>query len=319
MIYADALTVNRRNFQLVSAAVGRELEARRPSRDVALSSASIGPQHATIWLSGLGQFLKLNTGSNGLPGYSGSTGGVVAGVDSVLSPDIRIGTAIGFSNQNISTANAATYRGDTVQLQVYGTVRHDPAFVDVQASGLFSEGTGRRMVTAYDARPTGSVGGGGGGGLIRTGIHAERDGWSVEPSIQINGLALGQGDVTETNGGPVGLHVGSSSIASLQSLVGFRIDRRAKVADGTAILSSVQLGWAYEMLDTSARVPAVFQGVPRSGFVVSNPSFGRSSTVLGAQAAMETGTPFQLFASYLADIDGNATAQSVTAGLRYSW
>ena len=84
-------------------------------------------------------------------------------------------------------------------------------------------------------------------------------------------------------------------------------------------MPSVQVGWAYEMLDTRARTSASFLGVPGSGFAVSTASFGRSTLVAGVQATLETGTPLQLFASYTAALNSNATAQTVTAGLRYTW
>ncbi len=319
VIYADALTVNRSTFQMVSTAINRELEARRGAPPATRSSSATGPQDTTIWLGGIGQFLRLNGNSNDSPGYSGSSGGVVAGIDGPPWPDVRIGAAFGFSSQNISTTNAASYRGNAAQFQVYGSARHDIAFVDVQAGGVFTEGTARRSVFAYGMAPEGNVSGSGGGGSVRGGVRVEVDGWNLEPSVLLGGLALGQGGVAETNGGPVGMQIGRSNIASLQSLIGIRVDRRVPVGETTAIVPSVRVGWGYEMLDTRARTTASFLGVPGSGFDVSTPSLGRSTLVVGAQAALDTGTALQLFASYTAALNSNATAQTVTAGLRYTW
>ena len=154
---------------------------------------------------------------------------------------------------------------------------------------------------------------------MRGGVRVEFSGWNVEPSVTLGGLALSQGGVTEANGGPVGLQVGSGSIASLQSLVGLRMDRRVPVDETTTVVPSVRVGWAYEMLDTNARVSASFLGVPGSGFVVGNPAFGRNALVLGAQATLETGSPLQVFAGYAAALNRNATTQAITGGLKYTW
>lgn len=318
VIYADVLSVNRTSFQTVSSTIAQILEARRGAPAAARSSIAAGPHDSTIWLSGIGQFLNLNS-ANGLPGYSGSAGGLVTGIDTIPWPDTRIGVAVGFSSQNIGAANSATYRGEAVQLQVYGSARRDIAFLDVQAGGVFTEGTAKRVVSAYNVESRGSISGAGGGGTVRGGVRIEFSEWNVEPSVTIGGLALSQGGVTEANGGPVGLQVSSSNIASLQSLVGLRMDRRVPVDETTTVVPSVQVGWAYEMLDTNARVSASFLGVPGSGFVVSNPAFGRNALVVGAQATLETGSPLQVFAGYAAALNSNATTQAITAGLKYTW
>ncbi len=230
-----------------------------------------------------------------------------------------IGAAVGFSSQNISTPDAAFYRGNAIQLQLYGSTRYGIGFLDVQAGGVFTEGTARRSVPAYGVTATGEVSGFGGGASARGGVHIEAGGWNLEPGVLLSGSALHQDGAHETNGGPVGLQVGSGSIASLQSVIGIAADRRVPVSETSAIVPSVQLGWAYEMLDTRARATAGFLAVPGSGFAVSTAAVGRNSLVVGTRAALETGTRLQLFASYTAAINSNAMAQTVSAGLRYTW
>jgi hypothetical protein len=54
-IYADAPTVNRSTFQMVSTVINRELEARRGAPAATRSSTATGPQDTTIWLDGTGR------------------------------------------------------------------------------------------------------------------------------------------------------------------------------------------------------------------------------------------------------------------------
>src|SRR5271166_4430067 len=320
VIYADTLMVNRSTFQMIATAVNHELEARRGAPPSAGSSATAGLLDTTIWLAGTGQFLNLNSAADGTPGYSGSSGGVVAGIDSSPWADVRIGAAIGFSSQTISAANEATYSGHALQVLIYGSVQHDIAFLDAQAGAVFTEGTARRTLSVYGVGANGSVNGSGGGGAVRGGVRLDVDGWNLEPSVMLSGLSLSQGAVTETGAGAVGLAVGRSNISSLQSLIGVQLDRRIPIGgDAYAVVPSLQVGWAYEMLDTSARTMASFLGAPGSSFTVSNPSIGRSAAVLGARATLETGTSFQVFARYDAAFNNRATAQFIGAGIRYTW
>jgi outer membrane autotransporter protein len=115
------------------------------------------------------------------------------------------------------------------------------------------------------------------------------------------------------------MHIGSNSIGSLQSLIGIQANRRVQINETYWLVPSVHVGWAYEMLDTRARLTASFLGAPGSAFSVANPPIGRSAAVIGAHGILETGTPLQIFFGYDAAFDSKANAQTVSAGFRYTW
>jgi hypothetical protein len=71
--------VLRDNWYLVGRAIEHELEARRGMRHGRTTQSAPTSGGGTIWLTGLGQFTHLS--SNDTPGFSNSTGGVVAGID----------------------------------------------------------------------------------------------------------------------------------------------------------------------------------------------------------------------------------------------
>ncbi|GGJ44789.1 hypothetical protein GCM10011320_60320 [Neoroseomonas lacus] len=119
--------------------------------------------------------------------------------------------------------------------------------------------------------------------------------------------------------GLLGGHVNNDSMNSLQSVIGLRVDRRFRIDETMAIQAAGHIGWAYEMLDTSAHVTASFLSLPGSGFTVRSPALDRNSAVIGVRAALETDAPVQVFASYDAALNGSATAQAVTAGFRWTW
>jgi subtilase-type serine protease len=319
VIYSDTLMLNRGSFQMVGDAISRELQARRGAPSPVGSNRSPGPYDTTIWVSGSGQFINLHNASNGTPGYSGSSGGVVAGIDVAPLPEARLGLAIGFNSQSISTSTAADYSGHSLQVQAYGSANHGILFVDAQAGGVFNEGTAHRTLSAHGVTANGDVDGNGFGGSLRGGARLGIEKWNIEPSLTLSGLSLHQNGLTETGAGPVGVNVGGSSITSIQTLVSMQVDRRFPINGVYAIVPSMQAGWAYETMNTQARTSASFIGAPGSAFTMSNPSIGRSAAVVGVHAILETGAPIEVFAGYDAAFNNRSTAQTVTAGVRYFW
>jgi subtilase-type serine protease len=319
VIYSDTLIVNRGTFQMVGDAIGRELQARRGAPSPGGGKRSSGPYDTTIWVSGSGQFVDLHNASNGTPGYSGSSGGVVAGIDALPLPGARLGLAVGFNSQSISTPTAADYSGQSVQLQIYGSATHEILFVDAQAGGLFNEGAAHRTLSAQGVEASGDVKGNGFGGLLRGGARVQAGSWNIEPSLTLSGLSLHQNGLTETGAGPVGVNIVGNSITSVQTLVSMQVDRRFPINAAYAIIPSVQAGWAYETMNTQARTTASFIGAPGAVFTLSNPSIGRSAAVVGPHAILETGAPIQVFAGYDAAFNDRSTTQTVTAGVLYFW
>ena len=324
LAYADSALANRSTFYSVTGAINDELRARRNAPGAAgtkrAPAAGDTGQDTMVWVAGLGNFLNLSSGNNGVPGYQGTSGGVVAGVDTQITPEIRIGLAVGFNSQDLSVSNSERYSGQAVQVSAYGTATVDEFFVDAQLSGIFTEGTANRMVSAYGLAPKGDVSGSGIGGSVKGGMRlALADGWNVEPSVMLSGLSLDQGSVTETNGGAVGQRVSGQSLRSLQTTIGFSVDRSIDLGESYLLVPSVSAGWAHEFGDVQVRTNSAFQVAPAAAFSINSAGIGRDAAVVGAHATLLTGTPLSVFAGYDAAVSEHNTSQSVTGGLRFNW
>ena len=316
-IYGDALMARRDSWYLVSGAINEQLDMRRGLHGGDTAQSITDPGGRTVWVAGLGQFS--NVSSTTTAGYSSSIGGTAAGVDVTLAPALTAGVAFGFANQSISAKNAASFRGDTFQFEVYGTYRQGIAFVDLQAGGGFSEGTATRPQSLYGVQATGNTNGGAGGGSLRGGVQLDAGSWRVEPSVTLAGVALQQGALSETLAGPVGMAVNSSAIGSLQSLFGVRAERRITISDTMAVVPSAQLGWLHEYLDTAGTTTASFIGTPGLPFTAQSAPISRNAAVVGVRAVLETKGPLALYASYTGAIRGTGSAQTVSAGFRFIW
>jgi outer membrane autotransporter protein len=219
----------------------------------------------------------------------------------------------------MSTPDAADYTGQSVQLQVYGSVTRGILFVDAQAGGVFNEGTARRTLSLEDVGLTGDANGDGFGGSIRGGARFDVSGWNIEPSLTLGGLSISQYGLTENGSNPLRVAVGGTSIDSVQTLLGVQVDHRFPINRIYAIVPSVNAGWSYEMLDTSTPVSANFVAAPDAAFGVTGASIGRSAAVAGVHATLETSSALQVFAGYDAILDSQFAAQTITGGIRYIW
>lgn len=316
-IYGDSLMAGRDSWYLVGGAISEQLAARRGARGGDNAQIAPGPRNTTIWLTGLGQFGDVK--SNDTSGYSSSTGGIVTGIDMPLTPALTIGAALGFTHQSGSSKNAASFGGDALQFELYGSLRQGIAFLDIQAGGSFFEGTATRPLLAHGTQAKGETSGAAGGGSSRAGVRLELAEWQIEPSLSLTGVSLNQGSLTETQAGPVGLSVGRASVGSLQTLVGMRVERRIALSETMTLVPSADVGWLHEYLDTQAAIRSSFVGTPSAAFSVQSPSVGHDAAVVALRAGLEQIGPFSLYASYTGTLNGNSTAQTVSAGLRIIW
>ena len=319
LIYGDTQLASRSAFLAMGTAISGEMDARRGGSAPLHATTATGPGGTTLWMIGDGQFATLANASNGIPGFSLSSGGTMIGIDGAVTSSLRLGAAIGFTGQSITTPGTAGYDGHTVQASLYGSFDQGLAFVDLQGGLLMNDGTVNHTLPVYAAGLTGSVNGRGGGGSLRTGLRLPAGEWAITPSVLLSGAALQQNSLTETGATFTGLAIGAGSLASLQSMTAVQAERRVSVSSSTALRGAILAGWSYEMLDTTARTAAQFVGLPGSGFILGTASIGRSAAILGASATLETGSQLELFAGYSVATNIRMKAQNVTAGLRYAW
>jgi autotransporter-associated beta strand protein len=316
-IDADGLMVWRDAWYLVGGAVGSAMETRRGGQPDAQEQTAEGPKGSTIWLTALGQFDNVGS-ADGVPGYGGSTGGVVAGVDMPVLPWLTAGGALAFTAPQVSSQNGQRFSGQALQVMAYGSAHQGVMFVDAQLGGLFFQDTTQRPLPLYGVQANGQTGGTGFGGSIRAGAHLPVGAWQVEPSLGLAGLGLSQGGFTETQAGGADLSVGSQGLTSIQSVLAARVERRFAVGETMALLPTARLGWLHEFADTVGTATASFAGGGGPFSVQSAPT-GRDAALIGLGATLQTGGPVSLYLAYNGAFAQNANTQTLTGGLSVKW
>jgi autotransporter-associated beta strand protein len=315
-IDADGLMVWRDDWYLVSGAIGGALETRRGGQPNGQEQFAEGPKGSTVWLTALGQFQNIGS-ANGVPGYSGSTGGVVAGVDMPALPWLTAGAALAFTSPQVSTKNSQTLSGQALQVTAYASAHQGIFFVDGQFGGLFFQDTTQRPLPVFGVQTNGQTSGTGVGGAIRAGADLHVAAWQVEPSLGLAGLGLSRGSFTETQAGVANLSIGSQGLTSIQSVLAARAERRFPLGETMAVLPTARIGWLHEFADTVGTATASFAG--GAPFSVESAPIGRDAALIGLGATVQTSGPVSLFLAYNGAFAQNANAQTITGGISVKW
>jgi outer membrane autotransporter protein len=317
-IDADSQMVWRAAAYLVGGAINAAMATRRGGQPDSQEQTAEGPKGSAIWLTALGQFDTVGS-ANGVPGYSGSTGGVVAGVDMPVLPWLTAGWAMAFTSPQAGTTNGQTMSGQALQIAAYASAHSGIFFADAQFGGLFFQASTQRPLPAYGMQAEGQTSGTGIGGSIRTGAHMQVADWVVEPSLGLAGVGIGQGGFTETQAGPANLTLGAAGLTSIQSVLTARAERRIAVGETMALLPTARLGWLHEFADTDGSVTAGFTGNPGAPFGVQSAPVGRDAALVGLGVTLETGGPVSLNLAYNGAFAANANAQTLTGGISVKW
>jgi outer membrane autotransporter protein len=319
---ADGLMVWRDAWSLVAGAIGGAMETRRGGQPDSQEQTAEGPKGSTIWLTALGQFDSVGS-AGGVPGYGGSTGGVVAGVDMPVLPWLTAGGALAFTSPQVSTKNSQTFSGQALQVTAYGSAHQGIFFLDGQFGGLFFQDSTTRPLPVYGVQANGQTSGTGIGGSIRAGAHLQVAAWQVEPSLGLAGLGLSQGGFTETQAGAANLAVGSQGLTSIQSVLAARVERRFAVGETMALVPTARIGWLHEFADSVGTATASFAGAGSAGggapFSVDSAPVGRDAALIGLGATLQTGRPVSLYLAYNGAFAKNANAQTLTGGISVQW
>jgi len=313
-IYADVLTSQRLMFLGGLSAVANQLDTLRGAPSDGKTGTAAVTADTTAWVSGTGQFVHTSS-ANGIDGYSGSAGGVVAGLDHAFTPDLRLGMALSSSWGSLNGGGGSSYTGQSIQVQAYGTAQKGIAFVDAQVAGQFGEGTVHRDFSdgaAVGNNLTSTAV----GAAVRGGVRYDLAGWGIQPSVTLGTVSISQGSVTETGQSASAMQISSGQFNTSYLLSGVELDRRFALNGSLDLVVTGRAGWMYQMGQTTAQMDAVAQG---SSLAFGSAPVGRNAADLGVGVILDTHSPLRIYARYGTMLFAGSTSQQVDGGLVYSW
>ena len=318
-IYADELITARNAWYLMSNAVDEQLAARRGFAADHAASSTAGPSGTTIWVTGLAGYYSTSAGG-GAPGFTAGLGGAAAGIDIPVAGTGRVGVAVGTADGHTSSETGGEGSGSTAQLRTYGQWRSGTYFAEAQLGLMYQSETVHRSLPLFGATMHGDASGLAGGGGIRAGVQLDLGSWLIEPSLGFGGFGLHLGGLTETGSGAPAEHIGGATVRSVESTLAVGARRGFALSESLEMTATGRLGWSHEFADNVGSVSASFAGLSGSGFALESAPIGRDAAVIGLGADIKVASwPVTFFAEYGGAINRNSQAQSLNAGVRYTW
>lgn len=251
----------------------------------ALKAPALVPEpERTVWGSLIGTNVSQHDVA-GVAGYSGNTGGLVAGIDQRIDAASRIGAAFGYATSSMDDRTAP---GDAVGMQhyqgtVYGAYVQPSWYVNGSAGiALVDYTTTRRINFAgFSDAASGSH-----KGWLTTvrgefGMPVRVDQAVLTPFAGVTYARLDQQAYTETSAAGAALAVAKQTTNSVRSNLGLRATVPLLVTSTYGFGLETLAAWRHEFGNTAQNVTASFAGGGAT-FVAAGPSPERNLAELGA-------------------------------------
>lgn len=287
------------------------------------AAAFAAPSSAGFWLKGTGRFGTLEGDGNGT-GADYTMGGVTAGADTWLTPDLLAGLAFDYAaidadfDRNAGSASVSSYA-----LALYGRYRAGGLTLDGRLGyGVTENETRRRIVVGPDVA---TAAGDFDGDRVQAGFEAGYDlgrvaGTRLRPLASLGYVRIGEDGFTETGAGIYGLTVDERVTESLKSGLGLELARSFAFGGRAAGFElTARALWSHEFLDDRATLDAAFASDPSVGFAVDGATVSRDSALIGLGATAQASEALTLYARYDARLNPDQTDHAVAAGLRVDW
>ena len=284
----------------------------------ALSALPQSPLAEGAWFRGIGGFASVN-GNSTAPGFTGSTGGFLAGYDRPVAPNIYLGVAGGYQHSSIDEHSTSTGSESSARFAVYGGGFVGPSLITATAGyardwfdtdrGFAGFGTAAEQhggneatVASQWSLPLAIAGYGGGQA-------------SLTPKAGVQFVHLSENAFADSGAGGFDLSASGHGTDSFQPYIGAALAQKFTTDNGTLITPEVRAGYAYETLNNSRLLTVATVGggtLPAAGV---SPSRNQLSAGLGF--SVQAAPNLSLYATYDAVLPtGNTTEQTVQAGLR---
>jgi len=310
-IYGDLLLdgiARNRDFAATITAQGKAARGfARPDGATSQTAAE-----TTVWATATGRQTRIATQGYG---WTSVLGGAAAGAEKSIGP-LTLGFAAGGS---AGTLTAGSQRADTqsVNLGAYAGWRQGMWFAAAQAAVSGTDDVVTRTITLTGLRARGHAKGAGAGAGIEAGLDLTAGPARIEPFAALRIDTLRHGAYAETGSATFNETIAAASATQLRSTIGVRTETTVDLA-GTPATPFLSLAWAHELADTTATTTAALSagGAP---LVLSSRSGGRDAAVIATGATIPLAPGLSLRTAYGAEIRRDANAQSLTAGLRWTW
>jgi outer membrane autotransporter protein len=269
------------------------------------------------WFRGIGGFASVD-GSGIAPGFTGTAGGFMAGIDRPVAPGLYLGLAGGYLHSDVDEPSASTGTLDTARVAAYGrswwganlftgTAGYAHDWI-ASTRGLAGIGNARQSHGGDEVTVAGQW-------SLPTPMAGIAGSAMVTPKLGFQFLHLSEDGFAETGAGGFSLSSRGHDTDSVQPYIGLAAAETFVTSDGAEITPEIRLGYARELAGNS-RVLTVAT-LSGSNFPVTGVKPSPDMLTAGIGFTMRAAPNAFLYANYDALLPtGNICDQIVSAGLR---
>ena len=273
---------------------------------------------ASVWAQALGGWGSIGSDGN-TPRANVSAGGLMVGVDKILSEQWVVGGALGYASAWARSPGASVF-GANDQATVYGGWRQGALFADAQASYTHADYQTRRTVVfgTFGQSAHGKPSGDDGGLVVRVGSSLKVGVVLFEPSVGLDYAHLGRSAFSEQGAPIVGLRLASQQVDVVQPSIGARVATEWRPRADLRVGAEMRARYFHDVGDGAVPVTASF--LAGSGSFTTDGAYpGRDSVRVGAGATVQMNGWARLFVDYDAQLATRGTTHALSGGFRASF
>lgn len=278
------------------------------------------PADRRVWLQAMGSFGDID-GDRNASGADYRSGGLALGAEADVSERATLGAALSYTRNDVDVRRGGLDI-DSYQAALYGNWQQGDAYVRGTAGfGLHDTDVSRRVSMAgldrrakadYKSRTVAlSVEGGKAFALSGT--------VTMTPFGGLDYVHVSRKGFTERAAGDTRLKVSSDRLASLQSVLGIRIQGDPFAHNEGRASAYVEAAWLHEFADRDARLRADFVAAPGNAFRVYGPKLDRDRVRIGAGVVARLTNTADLELSYRGNLARSDKHHALAATVRMRW
>lgn len=229
----------------------------------------------------LGQSGRVDT-HDGFNGYDNSTRGAFGGYDRMLTDRMIAGINLGYADSSIDFLDTGKSRADQENFTggLYATWFNNGWYVDTTLAGAYSNTDVKRQIP-FLGRTASSDTNGHTLGAKAAGGHRFSLGQAwLTPMVSMEYMRQHQDGYTETGAGAANLWVDELDTDSLETGLGFKVDRFVDTRFGK-VIPEISLMWMHELLNQDNNLATSMAGMPGVVFSQAVAQPDRDSLALG--------------------------------------
>lgn len=265
----------------------RDAVGDRLRQDALYDAGTPTDASSNAWFKVLGAWGK-NDGGHDHASTTSSIGGLLAGVDGLISDQTRLGFVTGYSDSSLSMGDGthSSAKADSYHLGVYlgheiDALRltvggaHSWHRIDVKRDLQWGDVSGREK-TKRDARTTQL--------FTEAAYRLDLQPVALEPFANLAYVHL-DSDSFHEKGDNAALHAGDDRRDAVLSTLGVRASHTLALSDKQQLQLSGSLGWQHNLSSTTSEQDLAFAD-SSSTFAVQSVSMDRNAAVIGARAGL---------------------------------